>query len=175
MEHSNRGDIYHFFESDHRRLDALLEKAFTSSGLVEYETFHQFRVGLLTHIKMEERVLFPAARQANPELMNAVIPRFRLEHGAITALLVLPPTHANLGILRHVVEQHDLAEEEIGGLYDICEKLTKEDRSKILETLKMTEHVPVHPPNPAVIAIESARRALARAGYDFDALLQANE
>ena len=40
-------------------------------------------------------------------------------------------------------------------------------------SLATIEEVPVHPPNSAPIAIESARRALARAGYDFDAL--ANE
>ena len=37
--------------------------------------------------------------------------------------------------------------------------------------LAATEEVPVHPPNPAPIAMESARRALERAGYDFDKII----
>ena len=71
------------------------------------------------------------------------------------------------------MEIHDLAEEEPGGLYDVCEALTQEHTEEILLQLAATEEVPVHPPNPAPIAIESARRALQRAGYDYDEIIAA--
>jgi hypothetical protein len=70
------------------------------------------------------------------------------------------------------LEKHDLAEEEPGGLYDVCEALTHGNTLKLLEQLAETEEVPVHPPNPAAIAIQSARRALARAGYDLDEIIR---
>jgi hypothetical protein len=121
---------------------------------------------------MEERTLFPAAKKANDALMQELIPRYRLEHGALTALLVPPPTLPLIKVIRHVLEKHDLAEEEPGGLYDVCEALTHGQTQELLNQLAQTEEVPVHPPNPVPIAIESARRALARAGYDFDEIIR---
>ena len=136
------------------------------------EYYHQFRTGLLRHIKMEEKTLFPAARKADPSVMQEIIPRYRLEHGAITALMVPPPDADLIKVIRHVLEKHDMAEEEPGGLYDVCEALTQGQTEELLELLAEVEEVPVHPPNPAPIAIESARRALIRAGYDYDEIVQ---
>lgn len=79
-----------------------------------------------------------------------------------------PPTHSIINAIRHVLEKHDFAEEENGGLYDVCEALTQGQTEELLAVLEKVEEVPVHPPNPAPIAIEAARRALLRAGYDFD-------
>lgn len=163
--------IYHFFEQDHRRLDQLLDQACANGSTIDLDLYNEFRIGLLRHIKMEEKILFPVAKQEDPEQMAALIPRYRLEHGAITALMVPPPTFDLVKVIRYVVEKHDLAEEEPGGLYEICENLTAQHSEKILQQLYSAETVPVHPPNPTPIAIESARRALARAGYDFDAIL----
>ena len=160
--------LYQFFTKDHHRIDALLGKATEQPVKIEMNYYHQFRIGLLRHIKMEEKTLFPAAKKANDELMQKLIPRYRLEHGALTALMVPPPTLSLIKVIRYVLEKHDIAEEEPGGLYDICEALTQEQTQELLDQLAQTEEVPVHPPNPAPIAIESARRALARAGYDFD-------
>lgn len=162
--------LHEFFTNDHHRLDQLLTKATELPGEIEMDYYHQFRIGLLRHIKMEEKTLFPAARKANPALMQELIPRYRLEHGALTALMVPPPDEALIKIIRHVLEKHDLAEEEPGGLYDVCEALTHGQTQELLSQLALVEEVPVHPPNAAPIAIESARRALARAGYDFDAI-----
>lgn len=68
-----------------------------------------------------------------------------------------------------------MAEEEEGGLYDVCEALTSGQTQELLDQLADTEEVPVHPPNPAPIALESARRALARAGYDFDDMVRLSD
>ena len=164
--------LHHFFTTDHHRLEKLLNKATEHPGDIEMNYYHQFRTGLLRHIKMEEKTIFPAAKKANPEIMQALIPRYRLEHGALTALMVPPPTLSLIKVIRHVLEKHDFAEEEPGGLYDVCEALTHGQTQQLLDQLANTEEVPVHPPNPAPIAIESARRALARAGYDYDEIVR---
>lgn len=164
--------LHHFFTKDHHRLDELLSKATEQPGEIEMKYYHQFRTGLLRHIKMEEKTLFPAAKKANHALIQDLIPRYRLEHGALAALIVPPPALSLIKVIRYVLEKHDLAEEEPGGLYDVCEALTHGQTQELLDQLAQTEEVPVHPPNPAPIAIESARRALARAGYDFDEIIR---
>ncbi|MEO7046836.1 MAG: hypothetical protein ABI091_16155 [Ferruginibacter sp.] len=163
--------LHHFFTKDHHHIEELLNKATAQPGEIEMSYYHQFRTRLLRHIKMEEKILFPAAKKANLELVQQLIPRYRLDHGALTALLVPPPTPALVKVIRYILEKHDLAEEEPGGLYDICEALTHGQTQELLAQLAGTEEVPVHPPNPASIAIESARRALERAGYDMDKIM----
>lgn len=168
--------LHQFFTEDHHRIEKLLNKALEQPDKIEMSYYHQFRSQLLRHIKMEEKILFPAAKKANPEVTKDLIPRYRLDHGALTSLMVPPPTLPLINVIKYILEEHDLAEEEPGGLYDVCEALTQGQTQDILNQLAETEEVPVHPPNPAPIAIESARRALARAGYDFDEVMRiANE
>ena len=164
--------LHLFFTKDHHRLDHLLHKAMEQPGEIDMAWYHQFRTGLLRHIKMEEKTLFPAARKANPAVILNLIPRYRLEHGALTALMVPPPTLDLIKVIQHVLEIHDLAEEEPGGLYEVCEALTSGQTQTLLDQLALTEEVPVHPPNPAPIAMDSARRALVRAGYDYDEIVK---
>lgn len=164
--------LHQFFTNDHHHIDALLTKATAQADEIDMNFYHQFRTRLLRHIKMEEKTLFPAAKKANLALMQELIPRYRLEHGALTALMVPPPTSALIKVIRYLLEKHDMAEEEPGGLYDVCEALTHGQTQELLAQLALTEEVPVHPPNPAPIAIESARRALERAGYNFDEIIE---
>lgn len=164
--------LHQFFTNDHHRIDALLNKATEQPGEIDMNYYHQFRTQLLRHIKMEENTLFPAAKKVNPEVVQALIPRFRLEHGALTALMVPPPTSTLIKVIRYILEIHDMAEEEPGGLYDVCEALTHGQTQELLDQLAKTEEVPVHPPNPAPIAMASARRALKRANYDFDEIVR---
>ena len=163
--------LHHFFTKDHHWIDTLLTKAIEQPGEIKMDYYHQFRTGLLRHIKMEEKTLFPAAKEANQAVMQKLIPRYRLEHGALTALMVPPPTLSLIKAIRYVLEKHDMAEEEPGGLYDVCEALTHGQTQELLSQLADTEDVPVHPHNSAPIALESARRALARAGYDYDEIV----
>jgi hypothetical protein len=58
------GPLHRFFAADHRRLDALLRRAVSVPGRVDLVPFGEFRAGILKHIGMEEKVLFPAARHA---------------------------------------------------------------------------------------------------------------
>jgi len=163
--------LHSFFTEDHHRLEVLLDKATRQPGEINIDLYQQFRSGLLRHIKMEEKILFPAASKVNKEIVQELIPRFRLEHGALTALLVPPPNKAIVKVIQHILEKHDYAEEKPGGLYDVCERLTSDQTLMLIEKLKQTPEVPTNPLNPAPIAIEAARRALARANYDFDEIV----
>ena len=87
------GPLHRFFAADHRRLDALLRRSVSVPGRVDLVPFGEFRAGILKHIGMEEKVLFPAARHAR-EAPLALAARLRVDHGAIAALLVPTPTPA---------------------------------------------------------------------------------
>ncbi len=162
--------IYQFFTTDHHRIEDLLAQATANPDKYDMDIYFKFRAGLLTHIKMEEKILFPAAQKANNNIPLSIAARLRLEHGAITALMVPPPTEALLKVLRHVLEKHDLAEEEPGGMYEACEALTANQTQEILDQLAQVTEVPVHPHNTAAYALDAAKRALLRAGYDYDEL-----
>ena len=162
--------LYQFFTKDHRRIEELLDLATKKPDEIQMEYYHRFRAGLLTHIKMEEKILFPAAQKANGGIPVPLAAKLRLDHGAITALMVPPPTPELIKVLRHVLYRHDIAEEEPGGMYDICETLTQNQTTELLEQLAHVSEVPVHPHHPAAFALEAAKRALTRAGYDYDAI-----
>lgn len=164
--------LYQFFTKDHRRLEALLDKATADPGDIRMEYYHPFRTGLLTHIKMEEKILFPAAQKANGGVPLPIAAKLRLDHGALTALMTLPPDSSVIRVLRYIMDKHDIAEEEPGGMYDVCEALTQNQTQVLLEQLASITEVPVHPPNASSFVWNATRRALARAGYDFDALAQ---
>ena len=71
--------LHQFFTNDHRRIDTLLDKATQQPGVINSEYYDLFRRGLLRHIKMEEKILFPAAKKVNKAVMENLIPRYRLE------------------------------------------------------------------------------------------------
>lgn len=163
--------LYNFFTDDHRRLEDILERAVADFNQIDDELYQQFRVGLLTHISMEEKVLFKAAQEINGGEPVAMARQLRLEHGAITSLLVPPPTPELIKVLNHILEKHDYLEEMEGGMYEICEALTKDQTDELLETLKNFPEVRVHPNKDIPIAWASAKRSCERAGYDYDAIV----
>jgi hypothetical protein len=165
--------LYDFFTDDHRRIEKLLEEATAKKGHVDLEKYHQFRIGLLTHIKMEEKILFVAAQKANGGEPLPLQAKLRLDHGALTTLMVCVPTREVLKVVNYILEQHDILEEEEGGMYEACEKLTQNETQQILETLKKVTPVPVHPFNEAAYVIDVAKRSIERAGFSFDEILQA--
>lgn len=162
--------LHHFFTNDHRRIESILEKAMENPDEIEMNLYHDFRVGLLTHIKMEEKILFPAAQKANGGTPMPIMAKLRLEHGALTALMVPPPTEDLVTVLKYVLDKHDLIEEEPGGMYDICESLTQSQTQELLDQLSKIAQVPVLPHNEAAFALDVAKRTLARAGYDYNAI-----
>jgi hypothetical protein len=166
--------LYAYFTNDHERLDFFLSHSVQKDGKINLSMYHQFRTGIFKHIKMEEKILFPAAMLADKSKMQNYIPQFRLEHGAITALLVPPPTKEIITVLHYILTKHNYEEEKHQGLYNLCEALTKGRHAELIEMLNNTGDVPVHPNNNIPLAIEAAKRSVARAGYDFDTIVRGN-
>lgn len=167
--------LYDFFTHDHRRIEKLFEEATEDKDHVDLEKYHQFRIGLLTHIKMEEKILFVAAQKGNGGEPLPLQAKLRLDHGALTSLMVCVPTPEVIQVVTYILEQHDILEEEAGGMYEACEKLTQNETHQILKDLGNVTPVPVHPFNEAAYVIDVAKRAVERAGFNFDEILKASE
>lgn len=164
--------IYNFFTNDHERIDKLLDRAVKNPKAIDLELYHRFRVGLLTHIKMEEKILFPAAVLGNGGQPIPLAAKLRLDHGALTALMTIEPQMKMVKVLKHILEVHDQLEEEEGGMYDMCENLTRHQTAEVMEKLSKVSEVPVHPFNTHPVVFEAMKRALLRAGFDYDNLAE---
>jgi myo-inositol catabolism protein IolC len=167
--------LYHFFTDDHHRIDQMLNKATENADDIEIGYYHQFRTGLLKHIKMEEKILFPAAQKANGNVSLPLAAKLRLDHAALTSLMVVPPSVEVIKVLCFILDKHDLLEEEPGGMYDVCERLTEGETDALLQQLEKVAEVPVHPFNEAAYALDVAKRTLVRAGFDFDAIVNGTD
>src|SRR5512145_2601919 len=117
------GPIHRFLATDHERLDALLSSAVKPSGEVDLATYAEFRAGLLRHIGIEEKLVFPASQRANGGIPLPIMARLRLEHGALALLLVPTPTAGTVERIRWVLAGHNEVEEGSDGIYDACERL----------------------------------------------------
>jgi hypothetical protein len=166
-EYRMSGPLFRFLAEDHARLDALLQRAASSPGQVDRAAYAEFRAGLLKHISMEEKILFPAARRARGGDPLPLALKLRLDHGALAALLVPTPTPAIIASLRAILAAHNKIEEAPGGVYETCEQLVGEEAATLLTQLSTAPDVPVAPHFDGARALEAARRALARAGYEF--------
>lgn len=158
------GEITDLLARDHDRLDALFTKARGDGTSVDLEAYEAFRRGLLKHVGMEELILIPAAsrlRGAAVELAR----RTRLDHAALTSLLIPNPTPKILAVIRAVLAPHNEMEEEADGLYAQCEEALGPEAGEVLARLRDAPDIPpaAHVDGPRVEA--SIRGALALAGY----------
>ncbi len=159
------GEIHQHLAGDHRRLEALLARAVIDPENIDPAAYAGFRAGLLRHIGMEEKVLLPAAQK----LSGAPLPlaaKLRLDHGALAALLVPPPTETIVTAIRIILEKHDPIEEDEGGIYDQAEGAAGGEAGAVLSRLKNFPDVKVLPHVDNDLVMNAARRALARAGHD---------
>jgi len=141
------GPLRQFFAADHDRLDALLRRAVAQPGGVDRQPFDAFRAGLLRHIGMEEKVLFPAARSLRPGLLP-ITSRLRVDHGAIAALLVPSPTPEVVADLLSVLGPHNRREEGDDGVYDACDAALGETAGRrMVEELRGFPEPPLNPYN----------------------------
>ena len=162
------GRIHRYLGEDHERLDALLERAMRDPQNIDAAAYAQFRSGLLKHIGMEEKVLFPAARKQHGGEPLPRAAKLRLDHGALTSLLVPTPTAPIVAAIRAILKAHNPLEEGPGGNYDQCEQLAGAGADEILRQLQNYPAVKVLPHVDTLFVQEATRRALARAGYDFE-------
>jgi len=161
------GPLYHYFLDDHRRLEALLNRAAADPEKIDEAAYEAFRQGLLTHIGAEEKILFPAAQSAHggPLPMAA---KLRLDHGALAALLVPPPSARIIAAIRAILADHDRIEESPGGLYDQCETLLGGEVDALMDRIRSAPALRAIPHNDDPNVLEVVRRILERAGYNFD-------
>jgi len=164
------GPLARFLADDHARLDALLGRALAPANKIDRAAYGEFRAGLLKHIGMEERILLPAAQRARGGEALPEAARLRLDHGALAALLVPTPTRRILVAIRTILEPHNALEEDPGGVYEVCEKLLGAEADAVLATLRTTLDVPLNPHVDSPAVRNATRRAVARAGFDPDAM-----
>ena len=162
------GKLHRYLAGDHERLDALLDRAMSDPENIDAAAYAQFRSGLLKHIGMEEKVLFPAARKQRGGEPLPIAAKLRLDHGALTALLVPTPTAPIVAAIRAILKAHNPIEEDPGGVYDQCEDLAETEAGQILRQLQNFSEVKVLPHVDNMFVMYATRRALARAGYDFE-------
>lgn len=155
------GAISRLLAGEHRRLERLLELA--AQG--ETEAYSEFRKLLLRHIGIEEKIVFVEAQRARSGAALPVAAQLRLEHGALAALVMLPPRSVTLRAIRAVLERHNPLEEGPGGVYAAAEEALGPRCPQVLEAIKAAPQVPVSPwaESPKIGA--AARRTLARAGF----------
>jgi len=165
------GKIHCYLAGDHDRLDALLERAMADPAHIDAAAYAQFRAGLLKHIAMEEKALLPAAQKARGGDPLPIAARLRLDHGALVALLVPSPTAPIAAAISAILKVHNPIEEDPGGVYDECEKLVGAEADQILRQLQNHSEVKVLPHVDNAFVLDAARRALARAGYNFEVQL----
>ena len=158
------GPISAFLTSDHGRLDRLLTESVAGEGPLALPPFDEFREGLLRHIGMEETILLPAImkKEGAPAKLLA---RLRLDHGALTNLLVPEPTRDIVKALVMILAPHNRAEEEPGGFYDACDGLVAAEAAALVAKMKAAPKLPLRPYSKRPEALEAAKRAMERAGY----------
>ena len=139
------GPIRHFLAADHERLDALLSSAVKPSGNVDLATYAEFRAGLLRHIGIEEKILFPASQRVNGGTPLPMVARLHLEHGALALLLVPTPTAGIVAEIRSILDGHNEREEGPGGVYDFCDRLLGTEMAAVLEELRTYPPVKLAP------------------------------
>jgi hypothetical protein len=162
------GPLYQFFVDDHRRLEKLLIRAISRPNEYDLVAYAQFRSGLLKHIKIEETVVIPEATKVREGKPLPVGEKVRLEHGALAALLVPPPSDAIVKTIRSILISHHRLEENQGGLYDLCERLSAAHLEELMEKIHSVSDVPVQPHNGGPRVLEATRRAVERAGFRLD-------
>jgi hypothetical protein len=155
--------IHDFLAADHDRLDGLLSRAMGDGTAVDVWPYEKFRRGLLKHVGMEEMILLPAVRRLSGK-PAALAEKIRLDHCALTALLVPTPTPAIVAALRTILTEHNLLEERAGGLYAQCEGALGAETASVLDALRAARDIPPseHADGERVMAV--VRRALAATG-----------
>lgn len=117
------GRIHQFLSHDHERLDAALKRALAAPDAIDMAAYGEFRAGLLRHIAMEEKVLFVDAKARRGGEPLALTKQLHVDHAALASMLVPPPTHELMAMVRAVLDEHNPLEEDPGGLYELCEEL----------------------------------------------------
>jgi hypothetical protein len=157
-------ELHEFLSRDHERLDALLAACLRGRD-IEAEAYDRaydgFRRGLLRHIAIEERVLFPLlrARRGSTPLEE----QLHRDHAALAALLVPPPSDAGLRQIAAILQPHDVLEERLEGLYEIIEDLAGDELTTLMDRVHAIPDVRVAPNTDTPIVRSSIERLVREA------------
>lgn len=159
-------------EKQHRCIEQLFLTATSDPDIVDTTGYDQFRATILRHIAIEENVVLPLLRKHLPGGFPMEL-QLRMEHDAIAALCVLPPKSTVIFSLQGLIIRHNRLEEAHGTLYDLLDDCARrEEEAEVCRQL--TDFQQTVPPkyisNP--LAYEYARRAVARAGYEQEVLIE---
>jgi hypothetical protein len=155
-----------YLTADHARLHALLAQA--AGPPFDMGAFEQFRAGLLRHIGIEEKLVFAEIRRRLGGQFEAAN-RLRIEHAALTSLLVPTPDAALVAEIQGLLDVHDAREEGPDQVYARCEAVLGDASAALAEAAQRYPAVPTvrHFDGPAAhrtarAALESAERGFAR-------------
>lgn len=163
------GPVSRFLAQDHERLDALLARAVREPGALDLAAFDAFRAGLLRHIAIEEKLLFPAVRAARAGEPHPDWRRLRIDHGALTSLLVPPPSEALVAEIRSILDPHNAVEESPGAPYESCDALLgPEEASALVERMRTYPPVKVAPYRDGPRVLRRAEDALRVSAKQFE-------
>ena len=116
---------------------------------------------------MEEKILIPAAQRLRGGEPLRIASKLRLDHGALGTLLIPTPRAAVIASIRGILKEHNILEEDPGGLYETCDELAGADAAQILAKLKAAPEVAVLPHSDTPTVMSTVRRAMERVGYTF--------
>lgn len=152
-----------YLEADHERLHTLLCSAMGDEPF-NAEAFAAFRAGLLRHIAIEERVLFPAVRRARGGEPLPAAHALRVEHAALTSLLVPTPNAALCREIESLLTAHDAKEEGPHGVYAQCDAaLSPQESIALGEKAASYRAIPLAPHYDGPGTYRTAAAALASA------------
>ena len=166
------GVNYQYLSDENDRLDGMLQQAVAQPDAIDRKPYAVFRKGLLRHIAVEEKIVLQTIARLQGGRQAAIAERLRLDHGALVALLVPPPTPSIVPTIRSILEVHNALEEQEGGLYQPLKRLADPETEKVFGQLKAAPDAPVLPHNERPGVLDATRRAVARAGYEFKSVPQ---
>ncbi|PRP93213.1 5-formyltetrahydrofolate cyclo-ligase family protein [Enhygromyxa salina] len=148
---------------DHREIDRQLNEALAGAGF-DPSAFARFRERLLRHIGIEERLLFPAVRSRDPEREAQRLANLRIEHAALTTLLVPTPDRALAAEIQTLLVGHNESEEGPEGVYASCiAALHDDDARQLLHAARARRPVPTTSYFDGQATVRTAAEALAKA------------
>jgi hypothetical protein len=108
--------ICRYLADDHRRLDALPERAMSDPENIDAAAYAQFRSGLLKHIGVEEKMFLPRGTKATPRRTASRRAQTAPRSRRVGCAAGPSPTAPVVAAIRVIFNVHNPIEEEPGGM-----------------------------------------------------------